>query len=42
MPLKKHSIWVRWKDGTCEELMAFHGVRLNMTKHVKCSIKDFL
>jgi hypothetical protein len=30
MPLKKHLIWVGWKDITTEELMAFHGVILNM------------
>jgi hypothetical protein len=41
MPLKKHSICIRWKDVTCEDLMAFHGVRLNMAKHVKCFIKNF-
>jgi hypothetical protein len=41
MHLKKHSIWVRWKDVTCEDLVEFHGVRLNMAKHVKCSIKNF-
>lgn len=34
MPLEKHLIWVRWEDVTTEELMAFHGVMLNMAKHV--------
>jgi hypothetical protein len=41
MPLKKHSIWVRWEDVTTEELMAFHGVILNMARHVKSSVTDF-
>jgi hypothetical protein len=41
MPLKKHSIWVGWEDVTTEELMAFHGVILNMARHVKSSVKDF-
>jgi hypothetical protein len=41
MPLEKHSIWVGWEDVTSEELMAFHGIILNMARHVKCSIKDF-
>jgi hypothetical protein len=41
MSLKKHSIWVRWKDITSEQLMTFHGVMLNMARHVQCSIKDF-
>jgi hypothetical protein len=41
MPLKKHSIWVGWEDVTAEELMAFHGVILNMARHVISFVKDF-
>jgi hypothetical protein len=41
MALRKHSIWVGWEDVTTEELMAFHGVILNVARHVKSSIKDF-
>jgi ribosomal protein S15P/S13E len=41
MPLKKRSIWVGWEDVTTEELMAFHGVILNMARHMKSSVKDF-
>jgi hypothetical protein len=31
--------WV--EDVTTKELMIFHGVILNMARHVKSSIKDF-
>jgi hypothetical protein len=41
MPLKKHLIWVRWEDVTAEELTLFHGVILNMARHVKSYIKNF-
>jgi hypothetical protein len=41
MPLKEHLIWARWGDIMTEQLMVFHGVILNMARHVKCSIKDF-
>jgi hypothetical protein len=41
MPLKKHFIWVGWEDVTTEELLAFHGVILNMARDVKSSVKDF-
>jgi hypothetical protein len=41
MPLKKYSIWIGWAEVTSEKLMAFHGVILNVARHVKCSIKDF-
>jgi hypothetical protein len=41
MPLKTHSIWVGWEDVTTEELMASHGVILNMARHVRSSVKDF-
>jgi hypothetical protein len=41
MPLKKHFIWDRWEDVTTEDLKVFHGVILNMSRCVKCSVKDF-
>jgi hypothetical protein len=41
MPLKKHLVLVGWEDVNTAELMAFHGVMLNMARLVKCSIKDF-
>jgi hypothetical protein len=41
MPLKTHLILVGWEDITTGELGAFHGVMLNIARHVKCSIKDF-
>lgn len=40
-PLRKHSIWNGWEDVTAEELMAFHGVILNMGRRMKSTIKDF-
>ncbi|XP_069697349.1 piggyBac transposable element-derived protein 4-like isoform X1 [Periplaneta americana] len=39
--LQKHSIWNWWEDDTTEELMAFHGVILNMGRRMKSTIKDF-
>jgi hypothetical protein len=41
MPLEEHPIWVRWEDITTEQLTVYHGVILNMARHVKCPIKDF-
>jgi hypothetical protein len=41
MPLKKVLIWFWWEDITTEDLMAFHGVILNMARCVKCSVRDF-
>jgi hypothetical protein len=32
MPLGKHSIWVGWEYVITKELMAFHGVILNMAR----------
>jgi hypothetical protein len=40
MPLKTQLIWVGWEDGNIKELMVFHGVILNVTRCVKCSVKD--
>lgn len=40
-PLQRYSIWWDWKDVTVHELMAFHGVLLNMGRQAKLSMKDF-
>jgi hypothetical protein len=32
MRLKKHSIWVGWEEVKSKELMAFHGIILNMVR----------
>jgi hypothetical protein len=41
MLLKENLIWVKREDIMTKQLMVFHGVTLNMARHVKCSIKDF-
>jgi hypothetical protein len=41
MPLKEHPILVGWEDIMTKQMMLFHGVILNMARHVKCSINDF-
>lgn len=40
-PLPKHSIWWQWTDVTLKEMIAFHGVLLNMGRQIKKSMKDF-